>query len=61
MVEEPATDGDSDHTDSGATVDSINTRELAVIGCNFLVYSGSSMFFNTSYIRFLKRAWGHRH
>ena len=30
MVEEPATDGDSDHTDSEATVDSKNTCELAV-------------------------------
>ena len=37
VVEEPATDGDSDHTDSGATVDSKNTCELAVTGCNFLV------------------------
>ena len=36
MVEEPATDGDSDHTDSGATVDSKNTCELAVTRCNFL-------------------------
>ena len=37
MVEEPATDGDSDHTDSGATVDSKNTCELAVIRCGILV------------------------
>ena len=37
MVEEPATDGDSDHTDSGATVDSKNTCELTVTGCDFLV------------------------
>ena len=28
MVEEPATDGDSDHTDSEATVNSKNTCEL---------------------------------
>ena len=33
MVEEPATDTDSDHTDSGATVDSKNTCELDVIFC----------------------------
>ena len=37
MVEEPATDGDSDHTDSEATVDSKNTCELAVTRCSFLV------------------------
>ena len=37
MVEEPATDGDSDHTDSGETVDSKNTCELAVTNRNFYV------------------------
>ena len=37
VVEEPATDGDSDHTDSGATVHSKNTCELAVTRHNFLV------------------------
>ena len=47
MVEEPATDGDSDHTDSGATVNNKNTCELVVIGVIFL-YSGSSMFFNVT-------------
>ena len=37
MVEEPVTDGNSDHTDSGATVNSKNTCELAVTRCDFLV------------------------
>ena len=45
MVDEPATDGDSDHTDSGATVDSNNTCELAVTvtRCYFLVLQIISM------------------
>ena len=49
MVEEPATHGDSDHTDSGATVDNKNTCELAVTVNIMFLYSGSSMFFNATY------------
>jgi hypothetical protein len=33
VVEKSATDGDSDHTDTEATVDSENTCELAVTRC----------------------------
>ena len=35
MVEEPATDRDSDHTDIDESVDSKNTCELVVASCNF--------------------------
>ena len=34
-VEEPATDGDSDHTDSEGSVDSKNTCESVVARCYF--------------------------
>ena len=41
MVEEPATDGDSDHTDSGATVDSKNTCKLAVTGSCTIIFNAT--------------------
>ena len=53
VAEEPATDGDSDHTDSGATVNSKSACELPVITCCTL--HGLSIVFNV--LKIWEWAW----